>query len=147
MEVILHEDVANLGEAGNVVKVKAGYARNYLLPRKLAVVADPSNIQMMEHQQKIVASKISQLKAKAEELSKKLKEVSITITKEAGEEDKLFGSVTTMEISNALRAEGYVIDRRHLKMNDPIKNIGVYDIPVRLHPEVEGIVKVWVVKK
>ena len=147
MEVILHEDVANLGEAGNVVKVKAGYARNYLLPRKLAVVADPSNIQMMEHQQKIVASKISQLKAKAEELSKKLKDVSITITKEAGEEDKLFGSVTTMEISNALRAEGYVIDRRHLKMNDPIKNIGVYDIPVRLHPEVEGIVKVWVVKK
>ena len=147
MEVVLYEDVPNLGEAGAIVNVKDGYARNYLLPKKLAVVADQKNIKMMEHQTKVVAAKQTKFRTKAEELAKKLSEVSITIEHEAGEEDKLFGSVTTMEISNALRKEGYTIDKRHIRLESPIKKIGVYDIPVRLHAEVDGVVKVWVVKK
>lgn len=147
MEVILHEDVPNLGEAGEVVNVKDGYARNYLIPRKLAVIADSKNIRMLEHQKKVVAAKLARNKSKAEELAGKLAAVSITIGKEAGEEDKIFGSVTTMEIANALRAEGYTIDRRHIKLQEPLKKIGVYDVPVRLHPEVDGVVKIWVVKK
>jgi len=147
MEVILHEDVPNLGEAGEVVTVKDGYARNYLLPRKLAVVADSKNVRMLEHHKRVVAAKLTRLKSKAEELAVKIGSLSITINKEAGEEDKIFGSVTTMEISNALRTEGYIIDKRHIKLEEPIKKIGVYDVPVRLHPEVDGVVKVWVVKK
>lgn len=147
MEVILHEDVPSLGQVGEIVKVKDGYARNYLLPRKIAVVANSKNVREMDHQKRIVAVKKAQLKVKAEELAAKLASVSVTITKEAGEEDKIFGSVTTMEISNTLRAEGYIIDKRHIKIAEPIKKIGVYDISVRLHPEVDGVVKVWVVKK
>lgn len=147
MEVILHEDVPNLGQVGDIVTVKDGYARNYLLPRKMAVVAEPRNLRMLEHQKKVVAAKQASMKGKAEELAAKLALLSITIGKEAGEEDKLFGSVTTMDISNALRAEGYTIDKRHIKLAEQIKKIGVYDVAVRLHPEVEGTVKIWVVKK
>lgn len=147
MQVILHEDVPNLGQAGDIVTVKDGYARNFLLPRKLAVEASLSNVSMLDHQKKVVAAKISKMKAKAEELAKKMASLSITITKEAGEGDKIFGSVTTMDIANALRTEGYTIDKRHIKLKEPIKEIGVFDVAVRLHPEVDGIVKVWVVKK
>lgn len=147
MEVILHEDVPNLGEAGQIVKVRDGYARNFLIPRKLAVIADSKNVKMLEHQKKIVASKQSRLKGKAQELAEKLAALSITITHEAGDEDKLFGSVTSIEIANALRAEGFVVDKRHIKLKEPIKKIGVYEIPVRLHAELDGQVKVWVVKK
>lgn len=147
MEVILHEDVPNLGVIGDIVTVKDGYARNYLLPRKKAVKAEASNLTMLEHQKKVAASKQTRMKGKALELAKKLAELSITISKEAGEEDKIFGSVTTMDIANALRAEGYIIDKRHIKLSEQIKQIGVFEVPVRLHAEVEGIVKVWVVKK
>lgn len=147
MEVILHEDVPNLGSVGDIVAVKDGYARNFLLPRKLAVVADQKNVKMLEHQKKVAEAKKSRLKGKAEELAKKLASVSITITKEAGEEDKIFGSVTAIEIANALRTEGYTIDRRHIKLTEPIKKIGVYDVAVRLHQDVDGVVKIWVVKK
>lgn len=147
MEVILYENVPNLGSVGDVVDVKKGYARNYLLPRKLAVVADSKNIKMLDHQKRVVAARVERMKGKVEELATKLASLSITIAKDAGEEEKLFGSVTTMDISNALRAEGYTIDKRHIKLNEPIKKIGVYEIPVRLHQEVEGTVKIWVVKK
>lgn len=147
MEVILHENVPNLGEVGDIVTVKDGYARNFLLPKKLAVVADPSNVRMLEHQKRVVQGKQAKMKSKAEDLAKKLATLSVTINKEAGEEDKIFGSVTTMEIANALRTEGYTIDKRHITLAEPIKKIGVYDVAVRLHPEVNGTVKVWVVKK
>lgn len=147
MEVILHENVPNLGEVGDIVTVKDGYARNYLIPRRMAVKADPSRVKELEHQKRVVAVKQTRMKAKAEEFAGKLSALSITIAKEAGEEDKLFGAVTTMDISNALRQEGYTIDKRHVKLDEPIKKIGVYDVAVRLHPEVEGTVKIWVVKK
>lgn len=147
MEVILHEDVPNLGEAGEIVKVKVGYARNFLIPRKLAVIADAKNVRMLEHEKKVVNAKLARLKDKSKEIAKKMAELSITIARDAGEEEKLFGSVTAMDVSNALRTEGYVIDKRHIKLKEPIKKIGVYELAVRLHPEVEGVVKVWVVKK
>lgn len=147
MEVILYENVPNLGEVGDIVTVKDGYARNFLLPRKLAVTADPSNVKELEHQKRIAAVKQARMKSKAEDLAKKLASLSVTINKEAGDEDKIFGSVTTMDIANVLRQEGYTIDKRHIKLAEPIKKIGVYDVSVRLHPEVNGVVKVWVVKK
>lgn len=147
MEVILHETVPNLGEPGDIVTVKDGYARNYLLPRKLAVIANRSNKLELEHQKKVAEAKKAGMRAKAEELASKLSEISVTISKDVGEEEKIFGSVTPMDISNALRAEGYIIDKRHIKIAEPIKKIGVYNVSVRLHSEVEGTLKVWVVKK
>lgn len=147
MEVILHESVPNLGEVGDIVNVKDGYARNYLLPRKIAVAASKSNVRELEHQKKVAETKKAQLKIKAEEMAKKLASVSITISKEAGEEDKLFGTITTMEIANALRQEGWTVDKRHIKLQEPVKKIGVFDVSLRLHPEVDGTFKLWVVKK
>ncbi|HPW44750.1 MAG TPA: 50S ribosomal protein L9 [bacterium] len=147
MQVILYQDVPNLGRAGEIVKVKEGYGRNYLVPRKLAVIANPANIKELEHQKRIVSAKQAKLKKHAEEIASKMKDLSLTIAREAGEEEKLFGSVTSKDIIAALRNEGFIIDRRDLQLEAPIKQIGIYDIPVRLHAEVTGTVKVWVVKK
>lgn len=147
MQVILYQDVPNLGRAGEIVNVKEGYGRNYLVPRKLAVAANPSNINELEHQKRIVSAKQTKLKKHAEGIAAKMKELSLTIAREAGEEEKLFGAVTSKDIVAALRNEGFVVDRHDLQLEAPIKQIGIYDIPVRLHAEVTGTVKVWVVKK
>ncbi len=147
MQVILQEDVAELGRAGDVVNVKEGFGRNFLLPRKKAVLADPKNLKQLEHQKRVVAAKHQKIKCMAEELSLKLKTVSLTISRESGEEDKLFGSVTVKDIADALRAEGVMVDRHNITIAEPIKQLGVFDIPVKLHAEVVGQVKVWVVKK
>ncbi len=147
MQVILYQDVPNLGRAGEIVNVKEGYGRNYLVPRKMAVAANPSNIQELEHQKRIVSAKQTKLKKHAEGIAAKMKELSLTIAREAGEEEKLFGAVTSKDIVAALRNEGFVVDRHDLQLEAPIKQIGIYDIPVRLHAEVTGTVKVWVVKK
>jgi large subunit ribosomal protein L9 len=147
MQVILQEDVPNLGKAGEVVSVREGYGRNFLLPKQKAVVAEPGNLRALEHQKKVVAARQLKLKKESEELAKKLAAVSLTIGREAGEEDKLFGSVTSKDIIDALRAEGFLIDRHHLQLPEPIKQLGIFDVPVKLHAEVTGTVKVWVVKK
>lgn len=147
MQVILQEDVPNLGRAGDIVKVRDGYGRNFLLPKDKAIVADPKNVKQLEHNKKLVASKQSKMKGDAEKLAEKLKELSITISREAGEEDKIFGSVTTKDIADALRGEGYIIDRHDIKLEAPIKQIGIFDVGVRLHTEVNGTLKIWVVKK
>lgn len=147
MQVILQEDVASLGKAGDVVKVRNGYGRNFLLPKGKAVVADPKNLKMLEHQKRVVAAKESKRKASAEDLATKLGSLSLTISREAGEAEKLFGSVTTKDIAEALRREGYTIDRRDIHLDEPIKQLGIFDVPVKLHPEVTGTVKVWVVAK
>ena len=147
MQVLLQQDVPNVGKAGDVIDVKDGFGRNYLLPKKFAVKADPGNIKQMEHHKRVVAAKLSKMKSSAEEFSTKLASVSITISREAGEEDKLFGSVTNKDIADSLRNEGFIIDRHDIKLEDPIKEIGVFEVPVRLHPEVTGTVKLWVVKK
>ncbi|MFH1874354.1 MAG: 50S ribosomal protein L9 [Pseudomonadota bacterium] len=147
MQVILQENIPDLGKVGDIVKVKDGYARNYLLPKKKAVLADPRNMRQLEHQKRLVAAKQLKLKSQAEELAKKLGAITITISRDTADEEKLFGSVTTKDIADALRKEGVSVDRHDLNMDSPIKNIGVYDVPVKLHPEVTGTIKVWVVKK
>lgn len=147
MEVILQEDIISLGKAGDVVKVRDGYARNFLFPQKKAVEADPKNLNQLEHHKKAIAAKQLKVKKGAEELSKKISALSITISRESGEEDKLFGSVTTKDIADALRGEGVVIDRHNIQIEQPIKQLGIFDVVVKLHSEVTGTVKVWVVKK
>lgn len=147
MQVILQEKVPQLGEAGDIVTVKPGYGRNYLLPRGLAVAADPKNVRMLEHQKRVVAAKEAKRKTKAEELARKLAEVSLTIGREAGEGEKIFGSVTTKDIAEGLRRENFIVDRHDIKLNEPIKQLGIFDVEVKLHSEVNGTVKVWVVKK
>jgi large subunit ribosomal protein L9 len=147
MQVILQEDVRNVGKAGEIVEVREGFGRNFLLPQKKAVVAEPGNLKALEHQKRVVAARQQKLKAAASEIAKKLEAVSLTIGRESGEEDKLFGSVTNKDIVDALRTEGFTIDRHDLVLAEPIKQLGIFEVPVKLHPEVTGTVKVWVVKK
>ncbi|RME28888.1 MAG: 50S ribosomal protein L9 [Deltaproteobacteria bacterium] len=147
MRIILQQDVDNLGTAGDVVDVKDGYARNYLIPKKIAVEADTRNLRRLEHQKRLVAANRVRLKKQAEELAGKLAKASCTIPVLVGEQDKLFGSVTTKDIEEALRKEGLDIPRRNIVLEEPIKKLGVYNVDVRLHPEVTAQVKVWVVAK
>lgn len=147
MQVILQEDVAKLGKAGDVVNVREGYGRNFLLPQKKAVVADSGNIKQLEHQKRVVTAKQAKARSVAEALAGKMNAVSLTISREAGEEDKIFGSVTVKDIAEALRAEGHVVDRYAIALENPIKQLGIFEIGVRLHPEVTATVKLWVVKK
>ena len=147
MQLILQEDIGTLGRAGDIVNVRDGYGRNFLLPKKKAVLADPKNVKELEHQKRAVASKQIKAKKAAEELAAKFSSVSLTIARDAGEEDKLFGSVTVKDIAEALRNEGYTIDRYAIELKTPIKQIGIFEVPVRLHSEVTATVKVWVVKK
>ena len=147
MQVILQQDVRNLGNAGDIVNVKNGYGRNYLIPKQIAVFADPKNVRELEHQKKVVVSKQLKAKKAAEDISAKLAGLSITVSREVGEEEKIFGSVTVKDIADAVRNEGYMIDRHDIKLEAPIKKLGIFDVKVRLHAEVEGTLKVWVVKK
>jgi large subunit ribosomal protein L9 len=147
MQLILKEDIPSLGKAGDVVNVRDGYGRNFLLPKKKAILAAPNNLRQLEHQKKIVEALKLKQKKKAEELCEKLATLSITISRDAGEEDKLFGSVTTKDISEALRNEGFIIDRHDIHLEAPIKSLGIFDVPAKLHPEVTATVKIWVVKK
>ena len=147
MQVILQVDVPPLGKAGDVVTVKEGYGRNYLLPQKKAVLADPKNLRLLEHQKRVVAAKQMKLKKGFEELADKINGTTVTIARETAEEDKIFGSVTTKDIAEALRKEGITIDRHDIQLDHPIKSIGVFDVNIKLHSDVTGTVKVWVVKK
>lgn len=147
MQVILKEDVPNLGKTGDVVSVREGFGRNYLLPKKKAIMAAPNNLKQLEHQKKVIAALQLKRRKTAEEMAEKIAGLSLTVSRDAGEEDKLFGSVTTKDISEALRGEGYIIDRHDIHLEAPIKQLGIFDVPVKLHSEVTGTVKVWVVKK
>ncbi|MCX5867140.1 MAG: 50S ribosomal protein L9 [Proteobacteria bacterium] len=147
MEVILQEDVHSLGKSGEIVKVSAGYARNYLIPRGLAMLATTRNVKVLEHQKRMVTQKIKKQEKKAQTTKETLEALSLTIRKKAGEQDKLFGAVTAMDIEEAIAKEGYAVDRRRIDLKEPIKNLGVYVVPVKLHPEVIAQVKVWVVNE
>lgn len=136
MEVILRDEVYNLGKPGEVVKVRDGYARNYLLPRQLAVVADPKNLRMLEHERRQINSKQSRLKQAAEAVAKQLQALSFVFTREVGEEGKLFGSVTAHDIGELIQQQGVTLDRRKVRLQEPIKAIGEYPFEVRLHAEV-----------
>jgi large subunit ribosomal protein L9 len=147
MEVILREDIDKLGHRGQVVKVAPGYARNFLLPKRLAVAATESNKKIVEQERQAHLRKEAKLKGEAEDLSKMLTGVSVTIAQKAGENDQLFGSVTSKDIAEALAAKNYTIDRRKLQLDDPIKQLGEYKIPVRLHKDVIAEITVNVVRE
>jgi large subunit ribosomal protein L9 len=147
MQIILQEDVEKLGNRGELVEVAAGYARNFLLPRKLALEATPGNMKRLEKMRVAFAKKEATEKGAAETLAGALSGVSLTLSRKAGENDQLFGSVTTADISEALAAQGYTIDKRKITLADPIKLVGEYEIPVKLHREVTANVKLAVKKE
>ena len=147
MKIILTADVDTLGNAGDVVEVKDGYARNFLLPRSVALVANEHNMAVYEKVRRQREAQASRAMREAETLAEGLKEVSCNVAVRAGEEDRIFGSVTAQQISVALSDLGFDIDRRAIEIEEPIRALGVYDVPIRLHADVEASVKVWVVRK
>lgn len=147
MKVILTGDVKSIGSMGDVVEVKDGFARNFLFPQKLARIAVGSNLKIVEDIKKKKTLAAAKEKKEAEVLKEKILAFSCTISVEAGEDDKLFGSVTSQDISRAFEAEGLAVEKRKIMLEEPIKKLGVYNITVKLHPEVTAEVKVWVVKK
>jgi large subunit ribosomal protein L9 len=147
MEVILREDVEKLGSRGEVVKVASGYARNFLLPKKLAVAATDSNKKIVEQERQAHLRKEAKFKGEAEDLGKMLSGVTVTISQKAGENDQLFGSVTSKDVADALAAKNFTIDRRKVHLDEPIKQLGEFKVPVRLHKDVTVEVTVHVVKE
>src|ERR1022692_2882479 len=147
MEVILKEDVHNLGHRGDLVKVAAGYGRNYLLPRKLAVAATEGNRKMVEQQKTASIRKEAVERGDAQKLSDMLLGVQVTVSRKAGEGDHLFGSVTAIDVADALAAKGYQIDRRKIQLDEPLKALGSFDVAVKLHKDVAASVKVHVTKE
>ena len=142
MEVILKEDVLKLGHRGDVVKVAAGYGRNYLLPEKLAIEATPANKAVIEQMKGSALRKSAKEKVGAEELSTRLNDVVLTFERKAGEHDHLFGSVTSNDIASALEQQGYAVDRRKIHLDEPLKTVGEFHVPIRLHREVTAHVQV-----
>ncbi len=147
MEIILRQDYEQLGKTGDIVTVKDGFARNYLIPKGIAYVATKVNKKRLENELQMQNWRKEKEKRAAEELAKKLETVSCTIPVQVGEEDKLFGSVTSHNIADALAALGYEVDRRKIQLEEPIKSLGIYSVPIKLHPDVTATVKVWVVKE
>lgn len=146
MDVILMQDVADLGRMGQTLSVARGYARNFLLPRGLAVEATDGNRSLVQQHMKLEAKRDSLRKTSAQALAARLGELSCTITVQADQEDKLFGSVTARDIAEALQKENTELDRKQIVLDEPIKQLGVYSVPVKLHAEVEVTAKVWVVR-
>ena len=147
MEVILREDVEKLGNRGEVVKVAAGYARNFLLPRRLAVAATDANRKIVEQERQAHLRKEANLKSEAVDLGQLLGGVSVTISQKAGENDQLFGSVTAKDVADALAAKNFTIDRRKVQLDEPIKQLGEYKVPLRLHRDVVIEIAVTVVRE
>jgi len=144
MEVILQEYVANLGEMGDVVRVKDGYARNFLLPRGLAVEANRRNIGIVEHQRRLVAAKVERQRKVGETLAQQLAAVTLTVAARAGEEGRLFGSVTNMDIERLLREKGFSIERRRILLEAPIKTLGTYTVPIQVARDLQTAITVTV---
>ena len=147
MKVILTQDIAGLGNIGDLITVKDGFGRNYLVPQGKATQATSQNMKKLEHQKRQIREKIDKAKREAERLAARIEAVSCTVAKAVGEEDKLFGSVTGMDIEASLKLEGIEIDRKKINIIEPIKSLGIYNIPIKLHPEVTAILKLWVVKE
>ena len=147
MEVILREHVDNLGKRGEIVKVADGYARNYLLPRKLALPATDGNRKHVERERKIMETREAEEKAAAEAISTRLATVDISIARRVGDTEQLYGSVTAADIVEFLKAKGFEVDRRKLILPEPLKALGEFDVPLKLHREVTAPLKVKVVKE
>ncbi|OGW17684.1 MAG: 50S ribosomal protein L9 [Nitrospinae bacterium RIFCSPLOWO2_12_FULL_45_22] len=147
MKVVLNKDIGDLGKAGSIIEVAEGYARNYLIPRRLALEATTKNLQTFQYQQRMELEKIRKKKGEAEALARKIEEISLTIPAKTGEKDRVFGSITTKDIAMALENEGVEIDKKKILLEDPIKSLGIYTIPIKLHPEVTANLRLWVVKE
>ena len=147
MEIILRQSIENLGKPGDIVKVSPGYARNYLLPRGLAYEATPGNRKRIAMEKARLEAAEQERIAAAQGLAERLENVQLTFSARVGEEEKLFGSVTTADIAHQLQGQGFDIEKKQIDLHEPIKSLGVYKIPVRLHAEVKPEIKVWVIKQ
>ncbi|MEK7268656.1 MAG: 50S ribosomal protein L9 [Nitrospirota bacterium] len=147
MKVILQENVEGVGHLGDLLDVSDGFARNYLLPRRKALEASTRNVKAVEHAKRVVAEKARKEKLEIEQVAKKISAVSLTVTAQVGKDDKLFGSVTVKDIAEGLAAQGLEVDRRKIQLTQPIKELGTFTVPVKLHRDVTASVSVQVVKK
>lgn len=147
MKVILRQNHESLGQIGDLVDVKEGFARNFLIPRKIAYVALKGNIKALEEEKKIFLKKKQHEFSTAENLAAELEKVSVSIPVQVGEEDKIFGSVTTQMIADSLKEKGFDIDKRKIEIEEPIKSLGIYGISIKVHANVNAKIKVWVVRE
>jgi large subunit ribosomal protein L9 len=147
MDVILRHAVENLGKPGDVVKVKNGYGRNYLLPHNLAYEATPGNLKRIQQERARLEAAEGQRRGAAQDVATKIEQVSLTFSARVGEEGKLFGSVTAADIAQQLEQQGFHIEKRQIDLHEPIKSLGVYRVPVRLHADVKPEIRVWVIKQ
>ncbi len=145
MKLILQQDVANLGKVGDVVRVRDGYGRNFLIPRGLAAIADERNTARLEHQKRLAADRAARELAAARSLASKLSASAVTIRRQVGDEGKLFGSVSNRDIAEALASEGLNVDRKHIDLADPIRHIGAHSVTVKLAKDVSATIKVYVI--
>lgn len=146
MDVLLLQQVERVGSEGTVVKVKPGFARNFLFPRGLAVVATPENLRQVEDRKRVAEHKAKRVREGVEQLKRKLESRSLTLKLNLGEGDKAFGSVSAHDIADALGQEGLPIEKQQIGLSEPIKTLGIYEVPIKLHPEVTATLKLWVVK-
>jgi large subunit ribosomal protein L9 len=147
MKVILKEDVKSIGDMGQTVDVSDGFARNYLVPKGLAVEANVKNMRSMEHEKKVIQEKARKVKNSVQDLANRLAEMNVVIKTKAGEEGKLFGSVTTMDIAEQLKNQGIEIDKKKISLDEPIKRLGTYAVNLRLHSEITAQVNIQVIEE
>ena len=147
MKIILKEDIKKIGKMGQIVDVANGYARNYLVPKGLAVEASTKNIRSLEHERKIIQEKAKKLKDSAQDIASRISSMTLTIKAKAGEEEKLFGSVTTMDIAEALLNEGLEIDKKKISLEEPIKRLGSYSVQIKLHSDVSVPLSIQIVQE
>ena len=147
MEVILCEDLEHLGKTGQVIKVKDGFARNFLIPQKKAYPATPANLKRIEQEKNRKALAEEKLKKEAQELANKLSKISCNIAVEVNDLEKLYGSVSEADIAKALEVEGYKIDKKEILLEKPIEDLGIYEVPIKVHPQVTTKIRLWVTKK
>lgn len=145
MKLILSQNVDNLGRIGDIVKVKNGYARNFLIPRGLGAVANDGNQAALNHQIRLLDKKKAIILGEAKKVASNIEKISVTVTKQVGEDEKIFGSVTTAELEELLAAEGVKISKKDIKLSEEIKKVGVYSAEVKIHPEVTAKFKIWVI--
>lgn len=146
MKILLKQDYANLGSSGEVVDVKSGYARNYLIPNRIAMPLTKGNLKVFEEEQKRAEMQVRREEFESEDLAKKLEKVSITATITVGEDDRIFGTVTNQNISDLLKDKGFEIDKKIISIDEPVKALGIYPVTINLHKNVETKIKLWVVK-
>lgn len=147
MQVILLEDIPSLGKVGDLVKVSDGYGRNFLIPKKKAIFATEKNLKALQHEKALVQQRLGKMKKDAAKMAQEIENLSCTFAKTVGESGKIFGSVTSMDIEAFLKQNGFDVDRKKIVLDEPIKNLGMHTVAIKLQPEVTAHLKVWVVQE